>query len=187
MCTIRRIGTVLWIVCLLLAALVHPLHAHGGTGTQQINNEDIGPYRVFVWSDPDPPQVGEYHVAVALTESLPDDPSGFAGKPIFDADVTVTLTHLESGQAFTDRATHENAANKVYYEARFQVPEPGEWQVQVAVQGAEGTGEVAYVDRIEAARFNWMPLAGGVLALLLLAAALVVHWRIQPQPTLEAS
>lgn len=170
-------GLALW-MCVVLVTVTF---AHAGTGTPQFTNEDIGPYRLFVWSDPEPPQVGEYHVALALTESLENDPNGFAGQPIFNADITVTMVHTASGQTLTEKATHENATNQIYYEAAFDVPQTGEWQVQIVVDGPNGPAEAGYVEQIVAATFNWMPIAGAVLAVLLAVGAFFFHWRVQPR------
>jgi hypothetical protein len=169
-----------WVALLLLLGLTVRVSAHAGTGVPQLTNEDIGPYRIFVWSDPDPPQVGEYHVALALTESLADDPSGFAGKPIFDADVTVTMTALNSGETLLSKATHEDSTNRIFYEAVFQVPSAGDWRVDLVVIGPEGPAQATYVDSFQESSFNWMPVVWAALAILFAVGALVFHWRVQP-------
>jgi hypothetical protein len=171
----------LWLAGLLLWGMTTMVSAHAGTGTPQLTNEDIGPYRIFVWSDPEPPQVGEYHVTLALTESLPDDPSGFAGKPVFDADITITMTDLDSGETMVAKATHEDSTNRIFYEAVFQVPAAGEWRIDLAVIGPDGPAQATYVDEFQVASFNWRPLVWGGLALLFAAGALIFHWRVQPQ------
>jgi hypothetical protein len=171
----------LWLALALFVVMTDMSAAHGGTGTPQLTNEDIGPYRIFVWSDPEPPQVGPYHVAIAMTESLPGDASGFAGKPILNADITVTLTHLESGATLTKKATHQDAVNKIYYETDFEVPTSGLWEVHFSVAGPDGVAETSYMEEVEEATFNWLPIAGGALALLLAVGALVFHWRVQPK------
>lgn len=180
--TMKQIGSSLWLTLLLLLGIPHWASAHGGTGTPQLTNEDIGPYRIFVWSDPEPPQVGSYHVAIAMTESLEGDASGFAGKPILNADITVTLTNAESGETLTKKATHQDAVNKIYYEADFEIATPGQWNVHMAVVGPDGAAEASYIDEITAATFNWMPIAGGALAVLLVVGAVLFHWRVQPKP-----
>ncbi|MCB0115250.1 MAG: hypothetical protein KDD84_14215, partial [Caldilineaceae bacterium] len=155
--------------------------AHGGTGFPQLTNEDIGPYRIFAWSDPEPAQVGSYHVAVALTESLAGDASGFAGQPVLNADVTVDLINLATGDMLTKKATHLDAVNKIYYEADFEVDTPGEWRVDLTVVGPDGPVQASYVTLISPATFNWMPVLGGATALLLIAGAVFFHFRVQPK------
>lgn len=155
---------------------------HAGAGTPQISNQEMGPYRVFVWSDPQPAQVGEYHVAVALTENIPGDTTGFAGDAVLDAEVLVTVTHAGDGTTLTAPATHENAVNKVFYEAEFDLPEVGQWQVEISVQSPDGPVSIAYAADVQPASLPWMTVAGGVLAVLLAVAALVLHWKMRPQP-----
>lgn len=157
--------------------------AHGGAGYPQLTNVDIGPYRIFVWSDPEPPQVGPYHVAVALTESLAGDASGFAGQPILNADITVNLVNPETSVVLTSKATHLDAVNKIYYETDFEVDTPGEWRVELIVVGPDGPAQATYVTQIAPATFNWTPVFGGVAALLLIAGAVFFHFRVQPQQT----
>lgn len=167
----------------LLVTWTGTTFAHGGTGFPQLTNEDIGPYRIFVWSAPEPAQVGPYHVAVALTESLEGDASGFAGQPILNADVTVNLVNTSTGDTLTKKATHQDAVNKIYYEADFEVDTPGEWRVDFAVIGPDGSAQASYVTQISPATFNWMPVLGGVAALMLIAVAVIFHFRVQPKQT----
>ena len=61
-----------WIVCLLAllaSALPAVAGAHGG-GKQQLAAEPVGSYRVYVWTSPDPWQVGQAHTTVAVTQML---------------------------------------------------------------------------------------------------------------------
>jgi len=170
----RGAGVLLWVVALFLLG-GRFAYAHGGVGTQQINNYDLGPYRIFVWSDPDPPRVGNYHVSVALTESLDNDPNGFAGAPVLDADVVVEMRHESSGLLLTAQATHANATNKVFYVAVLTPQQAGAWQVRVIVEGPDGPVETSYTDDIEPTRFPWMAVAGGVLALLLAGGGVALY------------
>lgn len=180
---------ILWIA--LLAALLPGFAlAHSGTGTQQINNEPIGPYRVYVWSDPEPPQVGEYHLAVALTENVPGDATSLAGGPVLDEDVTVKLTHQASGTTLTGKATHDQALNKLFYEASFAPARQGLWTVEVHIASPDGPLTVRFEDEILPKSLAWRAIGGGVAALLLLAAAVALYWSTQPrqkaEPTAQA-
>lgn len=138
--------------------------AHGG-GDPRLQAEPVGPYRLFVWVQPSPPQVGEYHVIVALTEALPDDPTGLNGPPVFDAAIQVRLVHQESGQTLEAAATHEGADNPVFYEARLQVSQPGTWAVHIQIAGPKGTGQARYTEAFAPAPSSWREwaLGGGVL------------------------
>jgi hypothetical protein len=116
--------------------------AHGG-GTLQLTNVEVGPYRVSVWSLPDPLRVGDGHFTVAVSKPMtPGTAPGAAGPPVFDAKVELQLTPVKSdGQTYVVPATHESAVNKLFYEGDFELPTAGLWRVAVAV---EGTGAAAF-------------------------------------------
>lgn len=185
------------LIGLLLPA---PLLAHGGIGIQHLNNIPAGPFRVYVWSDPEPPEVGEYHVTIALTENIEGDSTGLAGGPVLDANVTVELVHLDSGETLIAQATHEDALNKLFYVASFEPAQRGNWSVQVSIvppgcEGARGNGDqqggdsvlpcepeqiVSFQDEILPKAFPWRAVLGGLLSVLLLLGAVVLYWATKP-------
>lgn len=168
-------GVIFLLIALSLIFTGPSVLAHAGVGTQQINNQNIGPYRIWAWSDPEPPVVGSYHVAVALTESLENDPNGFAGDPILDADVVVEMEHHASGMQLIAQATHEDATNKLFYEAILTPQQTGTWEIRLIVQGPDGPVQASYIDEIESPAFPWMAVGGGVLALLLAGAGTFLY------------
>ncbi len=191
--------SVTMLVLLFAALSPSQLLAHAGVGIQHLNNVLAGPYRVFVWSDPEPPTVGEYHVTVALTENIEGDATGLAGAPILDAFVTVEITHVETGETLSARATHDDALNKLFYEASFAPDEGGAWSVQVRIapaacaptEGGDGGSSsqasdcenvqtVAYEDEILPKAFPWRALFGGLLSILLFLGAALLYWKTQP-------
>lgn len=142
--------------------------AHGG-GTLRLNNEDIGPYWVSVWTAPEPVREGELHVTIAVAE--PGERAGQqAGAPVLGASVEVTVSPRAGGLAdISARATNEQAANRLYYEADLSLPVAGDWLVLVEVQGPDGRGEAQFVLPVEAAGgSNWLWI--GAIALLVVAA-----------------
>lgn len=175
MTKMRRTGVLFLLIILPLLFSGRSALAHAGVGTQQINNQDIGPYRIWVWSDPEPPVVGNYHVAVALTESLDNDPNGFAGESILNADVVVEMEHQASGLQLIAQATHEDAVNKLFYEAIFAPQQTGTWEIRVIVQGPDGPVQTSYTDEVESPAFPWMAVGGGLLALALAGAGTVLY------------
>lgn len=156
----RRLSVVVAVfveMCLLVGAA----RAHGG-GTLQVSNEDIGPYWVSVWTSPDPVREGQMHITVSVAE--PGAVEGEqAGAPILGAKVDISLTPRAGG--FADihaRATNEQSANKLFYEADLAVPASGDWQVQVDVQGPAGEGQVGFnIAVLPAQSTDWL-LVGGV-------------------------
>ena len=207
MCLSKFVLTAKTILLLLLSGLLlpAPLLAHGGVGVQHLNNVPSGPFRVYVWSDPEPPQVGEYHVTVALTENMEGDSTGLAGGPVLDAVVTVELTHVKSGETLSARATHDDALNKLFYEASFEPALQGNWSVRVSIlppgcETAQGSGEqqggdsvlsceseqvVSFQDEILPKAFPWRALLGGILSILLIMGAVVLYWATKPPTAIE--
>ena len=172
--TIGR-GAIFLLILLPFYLSTHSVLAHSGVGTQQVNNLNLGLYRIWVWSDPEPPVVGSYHVAVALTESLDNDPNGFAGEPVLDADVVVEMEHAASGLLLVAQATHEDAVNKLFYEAIFAPEQTGMWTVRVIVQGPDGAMETSYTDEIFPPTFPWMTVGAALLALILAGAGVALY------------
>lgn len=194
-------------VFVLLTAVLLPgtLQAHGGIGVQHLNNVPAGPFRVYLWSDPEPPVVGEYHVTIALTENVEGDSTGLAGGPILDASVTVELVHLDSGETLSAQATHEDALNKLFYVASFEPARHGIWSVQVRFlppgcdESQNGAGQqagesampcdseqvVSFQDEILPKAFPWRALLGGLLSVLLILGAIILYWATRPTAELE--
>ena len=150
--------------CLLLAALLPapPLAAHGG-GKQQLAGETAGPYRLYVWSSPDPWRVGQAHTTVAVTRLLP------TGEETPASGLQVFVTYVQGEQSQRIAAVEQAGAQAGYYEADNSVAAAGDWQVTVEAAGAEGQGTAGFVETVlPANQFNWWLIGGGVLLALLL-------------------
>jgi hypothetical protein len=159
------------LIVLLLLFLAMPakvVWAHGG-GVPRLTNAEAGPYWVSVWTQPDPLQVGQAHVTVAVSQ--PSESTGGrqeAGPPVLNARVQVQFSPLDHvGESLLVLATHEGAANKLFYEADLEFPETGQWQATVEVAGPEGSGKVGFEAQVYPQKSaNWLWLGGvGVLAL----------------------
>lgn len=148
-------------ILVLLAAL--PALAHGG-GKQQIAGEPSGPYRIYVWTSPDPWRVGEAHTTVAVTRLLA------SGEETPAAGLQVFVTYeQQGGQSERVSAVEQLGAQQGFYEADGPVAAAGDWQVAVAVSGTEGAGAVSFREAVLPANsFNWWLIGGGVLLALLL-------------------
>ncbi len=153
---------------LVLAAALCPaaVLAHGG-GTPRLTNVEAGPYRLYVWSSPATPRVGETHISVSVTEVGADGRERAAA-----ANVVVTLTSDAADAAVVREATRGSSAADVYYEADVDVPAAGTWQIIVRAEGEAGAGEASYQQQVlPARRVNWW-LVGGVAVVLLLVVGL---------------
>ena len=131
-----------WIVWLLVAivlCLPAPALAHG-TGKPRLNNVDAGPFRLTVWTSPDPTRVGEVHVTV-----LP--PNGAA-------------------PSLVQNAARQETFLQTYYESYFDLSTVGEWQTKIVVTSAAGIGEVEFPMQVFARQQIPWELALGLLILL---------------------
>lgn len=168
--------------CLLLmiAALMalhgtQPAAAHT-EGKMQLSAASAGPFRITAWTAPDPAQAGDIHVT-ALLFSAED------AAPILDADVVVFLTPGAGPTAERSQiALREGGANNLYYESIFAGVEPGDYEVRLQMNGADGeVGEATFpLEVVSASRTNWLVVAAIALALVIAAAAILVRRRPRP-------
>lgn len=147
----------------ILAVLtVAPVLAHGG-GKQQIAGEPSGPYRIYVWSSPDPWRAGDAHTTVAVTRLLD------SGEETPASGLQVFVTYEQGAQSERIPAIEQVGALQGYYEADNTLATAGEWQATVEVSGADGAGTVRFVETVlPANEFDWWLIGGGVLLALLL-------------------
>ena len=129
--TWSRIAT-LFVGAITVLMIVGPTVAHGG-GTLQLSDALAGPYRLTVWSSPEPVRMGELHVTVGVGDTN--------GLSVLDASVLVIITPPNgSGKPFSDDATTSQSANKFNYEVDFVLTSPGIHEITVEVRGVEGEG-----------------------------------------------
>jgi hypothetical protein len=103
---------------------------------------------------------------------LADDAS-----PVLDANVIVQLVPVDGGPALAEPATTEDSENKFLYEAIFNPPSPGRYQVDIQVTGSDGgTGDASFeleiVDNSGLNLLYLIPAVLGIAAVLLLLFAL---------------
>lgn len=138
--------------------------AHGG-GTPQLSDVEAGPFRLFVWTSPEPWRAGgEAHVTVAVT-SLDD-----AGQtiPVDDASVAIELAPADAPErAIVLAATPLAGAGAGFYEGDTSLAQAGEWQVSVKVTAAAGAGDAGFVYQVQpGSQINWLLWLGAALAVL---------------------
>jgi hypothetical protein len=112
---------------LFLGTWCAPALADGGsmrlTGKQ-------GGYRITVFTAPTPLRAGAVDISVLVQDAS-------TGDPMTPVKVTVRMT--KPGRlALEYPATTEAATNKLFRAARFELPEPGRWALEVEVQGSRG-------------------------------------------------
>lgn len=94
-----------------------------------------GPYKLTVWTWPEPPRTGENHISIALV--LAEDAS-----PVLDANINVEVMTTSGDIILSAPATTENSENKFLYEVVMEIPQNGIYYVTIAVSG----GDAAEVD-----------------------------------------
>jgi hypothetical protein len=154
---------------ILMVVLTRPVEAHTA-GKMQLSAAPAGPYKITAWTSPDPATLDELHVALAVV--LAEDAS-----PILDADVVVQLNPADGSPVLEEPATTEDSENKFLYEAIFQPPNPGLYQVDIQITGAdEATGNASFdLEVVDDSGLNLLyliPAGLGLAAVLLLIFAL---------------
>jgi len=148
--------------------------AHGG-GVPQLTNAKAGPYQVSVWTQPDPLRVGEVHFTVAVSEPGPTGRE--AGSPVLDAVVELQLVPPgeKNKPPLRVSATHNEAVNKLFYEADINLPAEGPWQVSTSVKGPSGSGQTNFtVEVLPPSAFNWWIVLGGAAVVITATGWVVV-------------
>lgn len=169
--SMQRIVLLLSLLCLTLTAATAAASAHGG-GTPQVVDVPAGPYRIFVWTSPDPWREEELaHVTVAVTRV---DAAGQVF-PLTDVRVTVRLfSETQPDQAVTLLAQPVSAVATGFYEVDYPLPEDGLWRIEIEALGAEGVGAVAFTMVAEpAASARWPVWAGVAFAAAIVAFAVL--------------
>lgn len=163
---LKAVALPLLLAGLWLGAWPAMLSAHGG-GTPQITDAPAGPFRLFVWTNPDPWRTdAEVHVTIAVTQVDGADQT----LPVTDAVVTVRLYHDgQPAQELTLAATPLPTAAG-FYEADGRVPGAGRWQVEVQLTSPAGVGAGSFIQEVQSggSSINWLAWGGGALALIAL-------------------
>lgn len=172
------------LVCLLVLS-VPIVKAHGG-GTPQLTNAEVGPYWISVWTQPDPPKVGELHLTAALAEPGAINASlKEAGPPILNALIEVQLRPLDRpGGSISAVASHENAVNKLFYEADLDIPHSGHWEATLLVNGPDsGSGTVSFeLEVVEGSTINMSWSLIGTMVVFFAAVIWMMRGAFRPNP-----
>jgi len=125
------------LLCLLAAGTAR---ADGGTVRIQ---RDEGPFRIAVFSAPEPLRAGAADLSVLVQRRDGD-------RALLDAEVEIRLVGPPPAAPIDVQATRENATNKLLYAALVDIPAAGPWTLRVTVRH---DGETAVVSgELEVAR-----------------------------------
>lgn len=134
--------------------------AHGG-GTPQIVDGAAGPYRISVWTQPEPLRAGEVHLTIAVMEPQSADENA-PDQMILDAAVAVDFQPVDpsAAQPLHAEAELQSTFGSPYYEADVELPSEGEWRITVAATGDAGQGAVSFDGTVlPPYSVNWILLA----------------------------
>jgi hypothetical protein len=123
---------------LVSSFILHPSSFALADGGVPRLSERAGSYRVSVFTSPTPFRAGLVDVSV-----LVQDVDSGALVP----DLLVTVSAAPRGRPGTfvsNSATAEAATNKLYRAAVFELPEPGWWEIEVAIEGGRGPVRVRF-------------------------------------------
>lgn len=178
-----------WVFTLLSLGLVlgFPLVAQAhSSGPPRLSDAKAGPYRVFVWTQPEPLRVGDVHISVLVTVATTNNPTA---QPVSDAQVNVRFVPLhQPDQAVVVTTTLQAFLNNLYHEADVHLPSPDLWRVIIDISGPLGKGNVQFESEVLPARvLNWW-LIGGAGVLLVCLIGLIGTWsRWQSQTQASAT
>ncbi len=143
-------GAVLCLTVLICALPARPVHGHAG-GEPVIAEAPAGPFVLYVWLDPAPAVAGEQHVTISVNAPVPGTVDEET-VPVLDAEVWVSATAAgDPDRVVSAPATHEQAANKLFYEARLELPQSGSWQLAIAIVSGTETATLEFALEVEAA------------------------------------
>jgi hypothetical protein len=126
-------------------------------------SEKKGGYRITVFSAPSPFRAGPVDISVLVQDAV-------TGQPLTQTQVTVRMSRI--GQPTLEyAATQEVATNKLLHAAQFELPEPGRWELEVRVEGSEGSAvvacEVEAAERLPRWQSLWPWIGWPILAIAL--------------------
>jgi hypothetical protein len=125
--------------------------ARGDGGTLR-HWERQGRYEIAVFTAPTPFVVGPVDISALILDSS-------SGEPVQNAKVRVKVQPLgRPSEAVLHPATTEAATNKLFYAAVFELPEPGSWVAEVAIEGMNHDAKVRFKLEAADALPKWMAL-----------------------------
>ena len=116
---------------LLSCPIFHPSSLARADGGAVRLRQRAGGYQIAVFTSPTPFRAGPVDVSVLVQDAE-------TGECVPQAQVTVFLKATGDGRALECPATTAAATNRLFHAAVFELPEPGRWDVEVAVEGPHG-------------------------------------------------
>ena len=118
-------------LALLSCLIFHPSSLARADGGAVRLRQRAGGYQIAVFTSPTPFRAGPVDVSVLVQDAATEE-------CVPEAQVTVYLKATGDGRALECPATTAAATNRLFHAAVFELPEPGRWDVEVAVEGPHG-------------------------------------------------
>lgn len=158
----------------LVLLLLAPGLARGDGGRLRLS-ERAGPYRVSVFTSPEPLRVGGADVSVFVQDG--------AGTAVADAQVRITLTPVGgSGQVLSAEATQEAAVNKLLRAAAVDLTAAGTWRLVVEVEGPSGPARCAVDLEVGPPLPRWIEWWPWIAWPVVPVVLFVLHQRLRVRP-----
>lgn len=176
------LGRCVFVVFILLLVTFPSIAQAHSSGPPRLADAVAGPYRIFVWTQPEPLRVGDVHISILVTQGGTD--SQGSSQPVHNANVELQFELINApSQRITVAASPQEFLSNIYYEADVQLRSSGQWRATINVAGIAGKGNVAFESTVLPARtLNWW-LIGGTSVLLIVLLSLIGIWsRVQALP-----
>ena len=146
----HRLQSIL-VVFLLSSLIPYPSSLARADGGVVRLRERAGAYQVTVFTAPTPLCAGPVDVSVLVQDAA-------TGEYVPEARVTVRLTARGTGEVLEYPATAAAATNQLFHAAVFQLPQPGRWDVAVAVKGPHGEARLRFAVEADEPPPAWLEL-----------------------------
>lgn len=113
--------------------------------------EQSGNYQIAVFTSPTPFRAGPVDVSVLVQDVA-------SGECIPNAQVSVRLRARGASHVLEYPASADAATNKLFQAAVFRLPEPGWWDLEIAVEGPQGPAVVRFPIQADEPTPRWLDL-----------------------------
>jgi len=160
------------VIVLGLSVLVHvwPVAAHGDEGTLQLDQVQLGSYRLSAWTYPWYLSVGRVALSIAVIDSQ-------SRAAIQNCEILVQLTPSEKdGVSLKYQPVSYPTLQHPLYDFEIEPTTPGPYRVSVQVQDASGWMGKSSFGMVVHSEAVWLK---GLIIVLLIVAGLVGAWLAQ--------
>jgi hypothetical protein len=137
--------------CFVSSFILHPSSFARADGGAVRLRERAGGYQITVFTSPTPLRAGLVDVSVLVQDAATNE-------CVPEARVIVRLEAPGTGRVREYPASAEAATNQLFRAAEFRLPEPGWWDVAVAVEGPHGPALVRFGVQADEPLPRWLDL-----------------------------